>query len=241
MNSGEDTLMNGLTDMKPPHLKKWLSYLIELPVESAGSEDNPHLHVSLKRGRYQLSTAGAVYSFGDLYSNFFRAFEALDLERLPGDEVLVLGLGLGSIPLMLEQNFGKAFHFTAVEIDETVIDLACRYTLDELKAGIELVGADAHAFVLQCERKFDLVCMDVFLDDMVPPEFEDRLFLSALRRLLSPGGLLLYNRLAATPADQRRSRRFFEEDFLKVFPHGYLLDVKGNYMLLNDRVLLRET
>ena len=218
-----------------------MSYLFELPVEHLGSENNPHLYVSLKRGRYQLCTAGAVYSFGDLYTNFLRAFEAVDLEALPGDEVLVLGLGLGSIPLMLEQNFGKAFHFTAVEIDETVIELAGRYALDELKSGMELVGADAYAYVLQCERRFDLICMDVFLDDLVPPEFEDPLFLSALRRLLRPGGLLLYNRLAATPGDQRRSRRFFEEDFLKVFPQGYLLDVKGNYMLFSDRALLRKT
>ncbi len=226
--------------MRPPRWKKWLSYLFELPVEHLGSDLNPHLYVSLKQGRYQLCTAGAVYSFGDLYTNFYRAFEAVQLERLPGDEVLVLGLGLGSIPLMLEQNFRKAFHYTAVEIDEVVIELAGRYALDELEAGIDLICADAYAFVMQSERRFDLICMDVFLDDLVPSEFEDRLFLSALRRLLAPGGLLLYNRLAATPRDQRRSRQFFEEDFLSVFPEGYLLDVKGNYMLLNGPTLLRE-
>ena len=219
--------------MGEPRWKRWLSYLIEWHIESAPSETNPHLYVSLRNGRYQLSTAHAVYSYEDLYSNFRKAFERLDLDRLPGDEVLVLGLGLGSIPLMLERVFGESFRYTALEIDESVIYLADKYALSDLSSSVQTICADAHAWVMQTGQRFDLVCMDIFLDDTVPPPFEAVDFLVRLRDLLNPGGLLLYNRLAANAEDEAASRRFYEGPFLSVFPAGTYLDVGGNWMLLN--------
>ena len=219
--------------------KKWLSYLVELHVESVESEHNPHLYVSLKKGRFQLSTANAVYSFGDLYSNFSRAFSAIDLDRLPGERVLILGLGLGSIPYMLEKVFKEKYHYTAVEIDEAVIYLANKYGLADLESGFQLIEADARVFVRLCQEKFDLICMDVFLDDFIPDPFEEIDFLEDLRELLSPHGILLYNRLALTERDKRRSRRFFEQQFRPVFPDGAFLDVTGNYMLINRSDVLK--
>ena len=110
--------------MKQPLWKRFLSYLFEIHIESTSSEYNPHLYVSLQKGRYQLSTANAVYSFEDLYDNFSDAFKEIDLDRLNIQNVLILGFGLGSIPIILEQNFKKKYHYTGVEIDEEVLYLA---------------------------------------------------------------------------------------------------------------------
>lgn len=219
--------------MQEPTWKKWLSYLAEIHIESASSEYNPHLYVSLRNGRYQLSTAHAIYSYGDLYTNFDRAFQRIDLHSLPGNEVLILGLGLGSIPVILEQKYDKHYHYTAIEIDEAVLDLANRYILDELHSPIQLICADADAFVMQSDAKFDLICMDIFLDDEVPTVFESTVFLEALRDLLNPGGVLLYNRLAAKSKDVERTKAFFDHQFLPVFPQGAWLDVGGNWILIN--------
>lgn len=226
--------------MRQPQWKIWLSYLTELHIESAASELNPHLYVSLRQGRYQLSTANAVYSYGDLYTNFLRVFRELDLERLPIDRVLLLGLGLGSIPLMLERVFQRRYHFTAVEIDEAVLYLAGKYALDELESGVELIAADARAFVAQTDEQFDLICMDIFLDDVIPERFEERAFLEDLAERLAPGGVLLYNRLAATRRDKEKSRAFYEQQFRPVFPSATFLDVHGNYILINRRDALRK-
>lgn len=226
--------------MRQPAWKIWLSYLTELHVESADSEHNPHLYVSLRQGRYQLSTANAVYSYGDLYTNFLRVFRELDLDRLAIDRVLVLGLGLGSIPLILERVFRRQYHFTAVEIDEAVLYLAGKYVLDELGSGIELIAADARAFVAQTDEQYDLICMDIFLDDVIPERFEDRSFLEDLSQRLTPGGVLLYNRLAATKLDKQKSRAFYERQFRPVFPNATYLDVQGNYMLISRRDALRK-
>lgn len=218
-----------------------LSYLFEWHIESAPSETNPHLYVSLKNGRYQLCTANAVYSFEDLYTNFLWAFEQASLDRLPGKEVLVLGLGLGSIPFILEKKFHKKYHYTAVELDEAVIYLAERYGLDGLTSPISTICADAYAFMLQNEEQFSLVCMDIFLDDVVPRPFESPEFLDALKNALAPGGLLLYNPLADNPRDRRKTQLFLERHFLPTFPEGGYLDVGGNWILVNEKRALKKS
>lgn len=219
-----------------PFWKKILSYLFEFHIESAPSEINPHLYVSLNKGRYQLCTAHAIYSFEDLYDNFFEAFRIIDLDSFPIKNVLVLGLGLGSIPTMLEKNFKKKYNYTAVEIDESVIYLASKYALPQLESPVQTICTDAFAYVMQCEEQFDMVCMDVFLDDVVPENFEENLFLEKLKQLVNPEGILLFNRIALKPKDEEKTRQFYEKKFQPVFPNGSYLKVRGNWMLLNRRI-----
>lgn len=218
---------------KVPKWKQLLSYVYEFDIESVGSAVNEVLHISYSRGRYQLSTENAIYSFGDLYTNFYYAFDRLDLEKLAINNVLILGFGLGSIPLMLEQNFKQNYNYTGVEIDEEVIYLANKYVTSELESAIEMVCTDALMFLEINEEKYDMICVDLFLDDIIPEQFEQQDFLINVKNRLSENGVLLYNRLALTSQDQLESETFFEMEFLPVFPNGRYLDVDGNWILLN--------
>lgn len=224
--------------MAQPFWKRWLSHLVELHIESASSEFNPHMYVSLNRGRYQLSTANAVYSFEDLYTNYSRAFHQIQFDRFDIQRILILGFGLGSIPIILEQQFPKSYIFTGIEIDEVVIELVSKYTLPNIQSPLELICVDAMTFVEQDQNEYDLICVDIFFDDTIPEQFEQPAFLLALNELLGEKGLLMLNRLAATSKDQQKSEHFFEETFKKVFPKGTYLDVKGNWMFLNDEAFL---
>ncbi|MFT4666971.1 MAG: spermidine synthase, partial [Gammaproteobacteria bacterium] len=182
--------------MKAPLWKRLLSYIFELHIESTSSEHNPHLYVSLKNGRYQLSTANAIYSYGDLYDNFSGAFAKMDLEKAEISSVLVLGLGLGSIPIILEKVFNKQYNYTAVEIDEEIVYLASKYTLPDLESNIEIISTDASIFTLQCSQQYDLIAVDIFLDDVIPEHFQRASFLEQLKELLTTKGVVLYNHLA---------------------------------------------
>jgi predicted membrane-bound spermidine synthase len=214
-----------------PWWKKWLSYFFEFHIESAPSKYNPHLYVSLKNGRYQLCTAHAVYSFEDLYTNFFQAFQQLELDQREIKDVLVLGLGLGSIPHMLENNFQQNYRYTLVEIDENVIALAEKYCLSRLSSPTMTIQADAYAFVLQNRDQYDLICMDIFLDDVIPSQFESPAFLEALKSALSDHGLLLYNRLYRQKEDKQKTTAFFDGPFSVTFPDAQYLNVSGNWIL----------
>ncbi len=219
--------------MRPPRWKKWLSYLIELHIESAPSAHNPHLYVSLKNGRYQLCTANAVYSYEDLYDNFAQTFQQLNFSKLKGNRVLILGFGLGSIVQQLEQQFHQKYEYTGVEIDENVLFLANKYIVPELSSPLTLICTNARVFVELCQEEFDLIAVDIFLDDIIPDEFQQTDFLEKIKTLLTPNGLLLYNRLAYTKKDIQQNKDFFQSVFTKVFPNAHYLKVRGNWMLMN--------
>lgn len=207
-----------------------------LTLEETGSEQNPELSVVLDRGRLQLLSGDAIYSWDDLYKNFLVAFDQLDIGERPVKDVLVLGLGLGSVPYMLEKVFRCQYRYVAVEWDETIAELASKYTLSRLSSPIEIVIADAEVFVQVTEEQFDMVVADIFEDDLTPPQFETADFLRDCDELLRPGGLLLFNRLhGGSQAVRSITERFFERDFKNVFPAARAIDTGGNWILCHEK------
>jgi spermidine synthase len=221
-----------------PVWKKWLSHLIPVTLEEASSEQNPELSVILSQGRVQLLSGDAIYSWDDLYKNFLVAFDRLKIDERKIEDVLLLGLGLGSIPYMLEKVFNRNYHYSAVEWDETVAHLAVKYTLSRLESPIEIITADAEVFVQVTDEQFDLLIIDIFEDEITPPQFCTEEFLQACAALLRPGGLLLFNRLHGEDVSiQQVTERFFERRFRNVFPEAWAIDTKGNWILCAEKQL----
>jgi spermidine synthase len=214
---------------------KLRSYIMDVKLESTSSDYNEVLDLYISKGRYQLCSENAIYSFDDLYDNYYRAFRQLPLQSLDIEEVLILGLGLGSIVSMAEQKFGKKWRYTAVEIDPEVIRMAQKYALSNLSSPVQVYNTDALLFMEQNQRTFDLICLDIFVDDIIPKKFQTVKFLSWIKDALGENGLLLYNRLARTKKDKEGTREFFDGPFKTVFPEATYLDVKGNWMLMNHQ------
>ncbi len=210
-----------------------MSHFFEWPVIHTSSSLNPELNVVLHRGRYKLLTQGAIYSYGDLYSNYRRTFERLRWEKHHIHSCLILGLGLASIPDMLTNRFKKQIRFTAVEIDEVVTKLAYDYVLNPKGMQIEVFTADAISFLQWHHGKYDMICSDVFVGDAIPAGLQTEAALQSMKEMLLPGGLILYNRLSRYRPDMDKSLKFRDEVFLKVFPEGGYLDVEGNWMFVN--------
>jgi predicted membrane-bound spermidine synthase len=195
-----------------PFWKKILSYLIEFPLETISGQNDLPLTVCLHKGRFQLYSEQEIYSWDDLYSQFRDVFIHLSPEIKDKKEVLLLGLGLGSIPYLLEKKMGVDAYYTAIEIDESIIYLAEKYTLQYLNSGISTVQADALAFPFYTEEKFDLICFDVFNDNETPLDFFSTDYFEALKECLEPNGLLLFNVL--------RAQQPPIENILSVFPNA---------------------
>ena len=219
--------------MKQPWYKVLLSHLIELHIESAPNAINPHLYISLYKGRYQLATAKAVYSWQDLYDNFGEAFRRLRWDHTRIENVLLLGFGLGSIPYILEKKHRRRLNFTAVEIDADILYLAKKYAMEQLDSPVEFQICDAEAFMRSNARKFDLICMDVFIDDVIPAHLQTMEFLQMLRNALAQDGILMYNRLSRSPKDLEETQAFYDRRFKQLFAEAGYLDVDGNWILTN--------
>lgn len=229
--------------IKIPRYRRWLSYLTEQVLETASSEHNEYLHVSLVGGRLQLVAEDAIYSFGDYYLNFRKVFEEFDFEQLPlRSNVLILGLGLGSIPELLEKYIGVEYDYVAVEIDPVIIELAADYSLPALVSNVEVNEADAFSFLQLDARRYDLICVDVFQDATIPAHLNGPDFLSLLEDSLTPGGAIIYNRLADTLQHKTEAKEYYEQQFKVTFPDGKLVNTGGNYMLVNEgRFMLSST
>jgi predicted membrane-bound spermidine synthase len=211
--------------------KKWLSYISPIQLEATTSEYNPELTVMLDRGRLQLLSGNAIYSWDDLYHNFTKAFDELKPEQYNYQDVLLLGLGLGSVPYILEKKHGLHYYYTAVEWDEAVSELADRYTFSRLKSAAEIITTDAAIFVEICEATYDMVIIDLFEDNKTPDVFETTEFLEDCIRLVNPGGMILVNRLSRTHADAVHSQRYFDEVFKQSLPDADYIDTDGNLIL----------
>lgn len=206
----------------------WISYILDIRLESTSSRYNEDLQLYLSKGRYQLRTPNAIYSFEDLYSNFGAAFRQLNLSFLkPENPILLLGFGLGSIVQLLENQTGKTFVFHAVEVDEEILYLAKKYTLPKMQSKIEFFCTDALAFLHHNKNQYQLICMDVFWDNVIPEAFDSEITLEDLHDTVMPGGVLLYNRLDKKNHNSPKER-VFEKRFRTIFPKSDCIEVADN-------------
>jgi len=221
--------------MKQPFWKKWYSYLDDVLIEQTESLYNEDLYVLLCKGRYQLCTNNAIYSYADKYENFKIAFDKLRIEEHDIEEVLILGMGMASIPYMLEKIYDRDYHYTAVEIDEVVCGLASKYVLNDLSSSVDIITTDAYHYVKMDKKKYDLVAMDVFVDVEVPNKFMTTPFLHELKNKVNDKGILLYNILSDTKKDLANSNVLLEK-CKTVFPGVGYYEIKGNRIIywVND-------
>jgi spermidine synthase len=220
--------------MKQPLYKHLLSYVKDVHIESTSSEYNEVLDLYYVKGRYQLCTENAIYSYADKYDNFANLFKEMNFENI--DNVLLLGLGLSSIPYMLEKTFKKDLSYSGVEIDDEVIYLSSKYVLDELKSEMDVINTDAYTYLCLTETRYDMICMDVFVDDQVPEDLETLEFAELLRDTVSDKGIVICNRLGFTDEDKRLTQNYYDSVFSQVFPEANIFESGGNRMLLSKPI-----
>lgn len=201
-------------------IKRLLSFLFALPQGKYLDASGNPLYVELYRGRFRLSTQYAVYSYDDLYDNFYKSFKNMDLSPYSHGEILILGAGLGSIPYMLEKHFNMQAHYTIVEYDPNIIALFKKYTLPRLNSDVKIIQADAEEYVENNQSLFDMVIIDIFIHDAIPDQFKSLDFLENCRKSMNQGATLLFNWMAITKEQKDECLRYKKETFDKVFTNS---------------------
>ncbi len=222
-------------------IQKLLSYIWDVQIDYRYSEVNGDLIVYLVKGKYQLCTSNAIYSYEDRYDNFGNIFRNhIDLSRLPGNRVLVLGLGMGSVPIILDRLSKGNWDFTAVEIDPVICELAALYGCPNIQSPIQTIVADASDYIVNCTQQFDLICLDIFLDDLIPEKCSSVQFLDQVKKCVASGGLVVANTLAFNETQKVKSMKFYKEVFSATFESCTLIRTHKNYMLLSQTELLTQ-
>jgi len=193
-------------------LKKYLPAFF--PLEKRKTLYNK-LEVNQRDGRLVLDSLHVNYSFGNLHRVFQHTFqvEKLDVSQLK--EVLILGFGAGSVAHILQKELGCTANITGVEIDQEVIVLAHQYFDLQKIVHLEIKLADAFEFVKTAKPIYDLIVVDLFVDQLIPEKFDTPEFMEHVCRILVSGGTLFFNRMTYSHRDKQRTRQF--EDLFRQY------------------------
>ncbi len=123
---------------------------------------------------------------------------------------LILGLGGGTVARLLHARWGP-FPIVGVDDDPTVLDLAREIGWLPREA-LEVVIADAFAYIKTCQERFDYVAVDLFHGEEMDKRIFGQPFLRRVRALLAPRGQLAINMFADVRMLRRITRiaTFFE-------------------------------
>lgn len=144
--------------------------------------------------------------------------------------VLVVGLGGGTLPMFLHHYYPAA-QIDAVDINPDVVKVAREFfgfrDDDRMRAHV----ADGRAFIERTTEPYDLIFLDAFGADSVPPSLTTREFLAAVRRAVRPDGVVVGN------VWDRSFNPLFDSmvrTYQEVFRELYVLDVPhaGNRILV---------
>lgn len=171
-------------------MKKFLSYFWP-QTKKVPSRYNGTLEITWTNARKILDSANANYSYGSLQRVMEKSLERIDLRRV--GQVLLLGLGGGSVIASLREKFSFHGMITAVEIDPLVIEIARDEFGIRSSENLRIIEADALDFASSAESNFDLIIVDVFIDDKVPDPVFSTGFCRNLVRLSRSTASIIFN------------------------------------------------
>lgn len=183
-------------------LLKGLSFVWPVTIKTYHSEKSGDLYIRYFLGKKVLDCQHTNYSYGGLQKVLKRALELLPFSSNTG-EILLLGVGAGSVIETIRTTFNSKTKITGVEWDEKILEIAYNefdVTEDE---NTKLIHAHAINYLETNTHAFDLIIVDLFIADTIPSEALSFAFLKKLCESLLPGGQIIYNTIPETLSKQQ--------------------------------------
>ena len=207
-------------------------------LKEISSPINAKIQVISFLGKPRIFVNNMLQSGGLIESIWKKAIKKLNHQSLIINHCLILGLGGGSAAKLLDRSFPE-IRITAIEIDPIMIRLGKKYfDLDKIK-NLKIINNDAFQEVekmYQCidtliqkavktprrwpngllrggEKKknsFDLILVDLYLDNKFPKQAESSSFLKNLKKLLAKNGIIVFNRLFEKK-DKKQVEKFIKK------------------------------
>jgi len=142
--------------------------------------------------------------------------------------VLVVGLGAGSIPKRLVQDY-PALTVDSAELDPVVVDIAKQYFGVREDRRHRITVADGRQFLRRSEATYDLIVMDAYFAEGIPFHLVTREFLRLVKIHLRPGGVVAANIVGALGGENSKLFRAIYKTYATEFPGLYLFPVAYQY------------
>lgn len=147
--------------------------------------------------------------------------------------VLWLGLGAGTGPHLVARK-NKKISQTAIEFDPLIVKTAEEYFSLALIPNLTIIRSDAYkeiSTLKKFHKRYDAISVDIYIND--DPRNGKRLtqeqFLKTAFHLLTPGGIVLFNRLAHKEEERKRTEEFIDDlrKKYKVVNSAFIKDSRG--------------
>ena len=172
-------------------MKKLLSYIWPFTLNTVDSDTSGKLEIVICDGKKMLFSRDANYSYGALQKVLEFALHKIDIKGI--QQVLLLGLGGGSVIYSLREKFGFEGHIHAVEIDDKIISIAQNDFDIYASSHLSISKNDAYTFVQEHHNKYDLIIIDLFINNEVPSQFYSTVFCNNISKLLNQNGYFIFN------------------------------------------------
>lgn len=177
------------------------SYFLPVKLKEYASQNSGTVEINLVNGQKVLDTRTSNYSYGSLQKILHTGLIAAGFDKNVRN-VLVLGMGGGSVVPTIREKFQSDAFITLVEIDEKIIEIARNEFNIERFGKLEIVHADALDFVAKNSVFYDVIIVDLFIENIIPEVFTQSDFLKNIAQKLNPRGKLIYNTMAETLSER---------------------------------------
>ena len=171
-------------------MKKFFSYFFPV-TKKISTEFNGIVELTYYNGRKMLNSEHANYSYDSLQRLLKFGLTKIDVSKV--DTILLLGLGGGSVIKTLTNDFDFKGKITALELDKTIIDIAENEFQIAPGTQLEIINGDALEFVKNAGQEFDLIIIDLFIDNKVPDIFYSEIFWKPVSILIKKQGCFIFN------------------------------------------------
>jgi spermidine synthase len=184
------------------------------------------LEINYVAGQKVLDSKNTSYSYGNLQRVWELTLDQISLRGV--ERILILGMGGGSSIELLRKKFKYKGKIVAVEIDPVIIEIAKTEFNIKSDSDLKIECMDAVDYVNKKTRKFDLILVDVFIDDKIPGKLLTREFWKKLAGKTSLGGKILFNAYA----DLAKIKNVTEELELNGHEVTSLKKINGSNLIL---------
>jgi spermidine synthase len=149
----------------------------------------------------------------DLVLSYVRAMMCFVLFHPQPEHIIMVGLGGGSLAKFCYRYLPHC-RITVLELNPDVIALREQFAIPRDNARFRVIEADAVEYMAQLDNSADVLLVDGFDAEGLPPALGSAAFYADCRRALRPGGVMVTNIFSYDPnygAMLRRLRQAFQD------------------------------
>lgn len=220
--------------------RKIISYIYPIVLEHEDGEIVPCVEVRVNNGKLTLDGISVNYSFGSLHRIFDKTFEYFNLRDKEIKSALILGFGAGSVAQIITKKYNPDCEIIGVERDGVILKHAEGYfNLDKYK-NLTIIKEDAVEYVKTTDQKFDLIVIDLFVENRVPVAAKQKEFLKNVKRLLNEDSIVFFNKITHTEETKTELKKLatnMEKVFGRIFKYKLMEYGIENTMLIHNASL----